>query len=75
MSGNFQFIIPDPPPSASVFEVHQLAYEFRQEVEERQRHQAYCQWYYETAKRHQQELRSMRGDINIFGWFLRGIRR
>lgn len=76
MSQDFRFILPAPPPPvADRFATQQLAYEFRQEVQSRQVFQEYCAWYAETAQRHQRELQSMRGDLKIFGWFLRGFRR
>ncbi|MBD2578022.1 hypothetical protein [Oscillatoria sp. FACHB-1406] len=74
MSQEFRFILPAPPPPAEWFATHHLAREFRHEIEARQQFQDYCEWYAETAERHQKELRSMRGDIKLFGWFLRGFR-
>jgi hypothetical protein len=71
---DLQWIIPAPPPDIEILEAHQLGHEFRQEVQYRQNFDEYCQWYYETAQRHQQELQKMRRDINIFGWFFRGGR-
>ncbi|MGL5083438.1 MAG: hypothetical protein ACRC8A_18315 [Microcoleaceae cyanobacterium] len=56
------------------FQVQQLTYDFYQEVQHREVLENYCQWYAETAKRHQQELEKMRGDFNIFGYFLGGDR-
>jgi len=60
-----QYVAPE------ILQVHQLAYDFRDEVEARQTFQHYCQWYYETAQRHQQEFQRMQQDINILGWFRR----
>jgi hypothetical protein len=74
MSQDFRFILPASPPVAELFATHHLASEFHREVQSRQEFQAYCEWYSETAQRHQQELISMRGDIKILGWFLRGFR-
>ena len=68
----FQFV-PEPEATIEVFTVHQLAYDFRREVKYRQDFQQYCQWYHETAQQHQQELNKMRGDLNIFGWFLNRV--
>lgn len=59
-------------PAAEILKAHQLTREFHQEVEYREDFNQYCQWYYETAERHRQELEKMRGDINIFGWFSGG---
>lgn len=61
-------------PSSSeleYLEAAQLTYDFYQEVGDRQDFEAYCQWYYDVADRHRRELDSMRGDINILGWFYR----
>ncbi|MBP0018761.1 MAG: hypothetical protein J7647_14595 [Cyanobacteria bacterium SBLK] len=74
MHQNYHYLIPQLPPTADIFAPYQLANEFRRETEYRQQMQEYCQWYYETARKHQAELEAMRGDINIFGWFLRGKR-
>jgi len=71
MSEPFQYIIPAPPPAADIFATYQLAYEFRREVDYRQEHQRYCEWYQQTAERHRQELQKMQNDINLFGWFCR----
>ncbi len=59
-------------PAADVLKAHQLTREFHQEVEYREEFAQYCHWYYQTANSHRQELEKMRGDINIFGWFLGG---
>jgi hypothetical protein len=70
MPEELQRIIPTPPPAAAdIFATYQLVQEFRQEVEYRQEFEHYCQWYGATAQRHQQELKKMRNDINLFGWF------
>ncbi|HEY9598899.1 MAG TPA: hypothetical protein V6D33_14635 [Cyanophyceae cyanobacterium] len=71
MSEPFPYILPAPPPGADSFASHQLAYEFRREVQQRQEFELYCKWYQQTAEQHQQELQKMQGDINIFGWFCR----
>lgn len=71
MSDKFHYIIPALPPTAEFFAPHQLAWEFRREVQVRDDFNAYCDWYYETAQRHQAELETLRKDINILGWFLR----
>lgn len=67
----FQNIIPPSSPSADILEPHKLTREFHQEVNARHEFSLYCEWYYETAQRHQQELEKMTGDINILGWFRR----
>lgn len=64
-------ILPAFQPEIEILEAHQVAREFYREVEYREDFASYCQWYYETAKSNRRELQKMRGDINIFGWFLR----
>lgn len=58
--------------AAEILQVYQVTAKFYQEVKYREEFEQHCQWYAETAERHQQELQKMRGDLNIFGWFLRG---
>lgn len=67
----FPQIVPAPPQAADVFATHQLAYEFRQEVQYRQEYDRYCEWYRLTAEHNRQELQKMQSDINLFGWFCR----
>lgn len=67
-----QNIVPEPTQEAEIFQRHQIVREFYEEVKYRQEFDAYCQWYYATAKQHQQELQKMQGDFNILGWFRRG---
>lgn len=67
-------IVPEPPIPAEILKQHQITREFYQEVKYRQEFESYCQWYYSTAKQHQQELQKMQGDFNILGWFRRGKR-
>jgi len=71
MSEEFRQIVPTPPPAADSFATYQLAQEFHQETQYRQEFESYCQWYRQTAQRHQQELQKMQGDINLFRWFCR----
>lgn len=74
MPEEFQQILPAPPPGAEIFAPYRLAHEFQREAQHRQEIDEYCQWYRVTAERHQQELRKMQGDINLFGWFCPGNR-
>jgi len=75
MSQEFRQIIPTPPPAADqALAVHQVSGEFYREVKYRQEFELYCQWYYTTAESHRQELKKMRGELSIFGWFLRSRR-
>ena len=71
----FRQFIPTSPPAAEIFASYQMAYEFRREAEYRQELKNYCEWYYTTAQNNRQELKKMRGDINIFGWLNRRSRR
>ncbi|NJL67213.1 MAG: hypothetical protein HC894_11370 [Microcoleus sp. SM1_3_4] len=66
-----QNIVPEPTQSAEIFQRHQIVREFYDEIKHRQELERYCQWYYATAKQHQQELQKMQGDLNILGWFTR----
>lgn len=63
---------PEPPSSAEILQRAKLTHEFYQELKYRQEFEQYCQWYYQTAKQHQQEFQKMQGDLNILGWFRRG---
>ena len=66
------------PKSAEVqwieqsLELHQAAQEFRREVEARQAHADYCQWYADTAAQTQAEMLAMENDIDFFSWFWGG---
>ena len=66
-----QSIVPEPTPAADVLQQNQIVRDFYSEVKYRQELEQHCQWYYATAKQHQQELQKMQGDFNIFGWFCR----
>lgn len=60
-----------PKPISEALIAYALTREFHREVEYRQDFAYYCQWYRETAAKHQQELQTMQSDINLFGWFCR----
>ena len=70
-SNNFSQLLPYIQPELEALETYQVTQEFYQEVQYREKFDAYCQWYYETAESHHQELQKMRGDLNLFGWFCR----
>ena len=59
--------------AVEVLELQQIAQDFHREVQYREEFEQYCQWYYQTAERHRQELEAMRADINLFSWFGRGF--
>jgi hypothetical protein len=71
LPNNFSQLIPYLQPELEILETHQVTQEFYQEVKYRQEFEVYCQWYYETAESHRQELQKMRGDLNLFRWFFR----
>jgi hypothetical protein len=71
MPEHFPQIFLAPPPAADIFATYQLAYEFHRELLHRQEQERYSEWYRLTAQQHQQELKKMQGDINLFGWFCR----
>lgn len=71
LPNNFSQLIPYIQPELEILETYQVTQQFYQEVKYRQEFASYCQWYEETAEFHRQELQKMRGDINLFGWFLR----
>jgi len=65
-------IIPSPQPEVEEsFSAYQTTHEFYYEVQQRLEFQRYCEWYDTTAEHHRQELKKMRGELNIFRWFLR----
>lgn len=68
-------IVPLPPTESEVFQVHEAAHEFYEEVRHREQLEQYCQWYRQTAAEHQRELKQMRSEINLFGLFCRGTRK
>ncbi|HIK31495.1 MAG TPA: hypothetical protein IGS17_20720 [Oscillatoriales cyanobacterium M59_W2019_021] len=72
MNPDFREIIPLPPQAVDeAFAVHQTSQEFYREVQYREELEGYAQWYYATAAAHRQEWVKMRGELNIFGWFVR----
>ncbi|MBD2495037.1 hypothetical protein [Nostoc sp. FACHB-280] len=65
-------IIPAPKPGvAEDFSAYQTTHEFYYEVQQRLEFQRHCEWYNAIAESHRQELKKMRGELNIFRWFLR----
>lgn len=72
MNQDFREIIPNPGQAVDeIFTVHQTTQEFYREVEYREELDRYCQWYYATAEANRQEFIKMRGELNIFSWFIR----
>jgi hypothetical protein len=66
-----QNVVPESTPAAEICQQNQIVREFYGEIKYREELELHCQWYYATAKQHQQELQKMQGDLNIFGWFNR----
>lgn len=72
MANFSQRIIPIPQPEIEeIFQVYTATHEFYREAEHREALEAHCQWYYQVAEQHRQELENMREDINLLGWFYR----
>ncbi|MDM9379309.1 hypothetical protein QUB80_01120 [Chlorogloeopsis sp. ULAP01] len=72
MSKDLPLIIPSPQPQVEEsFAAYQTTHQFYQEVQVRSEHQQFCEWYHTTAERHRQELKRMRGELNIMQFFLR----
>ena len=72
MSQELQRIVPsDTSQIEETIAVNETAHQFYREVEVRSEFSSYCQWYYDTAKANRQELKKMRGELNIFQWFRR----
>ncbi|MGB3296237.1 MAG: hypothetical protein WBB01_24895 [Phormidesmis sp.] len=70
----FEYLLPKSAEvqwQVDALALHQAAQEFRLEVEHRQAHEDYCQWYYEAARQTQMDQLAMANDINFFGWFCR----
>ncbi|MBW4615393.1 MAG: hypothetical protein KME21_19370 [Desmonostoc vinosum HA7617-LM4] len=72
MSQNLHYILPFLRPEVEeTFAAYQTTHQFYQEVQTRSEHQRYCEWYNETAERNRQDLKKMRGELNIMRWFRR----
>ena len=72
MSKNLPYIMPSPQPQVEeAFAAYQTTHQFYHEVRSRSEFQRYCEWYYTTAEQNRQELKRMRGELNIFQWFRR----
>ncbi|MCS6815245.1 MAG: hypothetical protein NZ772_16955 [Cyanobacteria bacterium] len=66
------WLIPNLPTVVDLFAGYQLTREFYREVHDREEHQRYCQWYHQVAQQHRDELKHLRQDINLLGFFYRG---
>ncbi|MBV6622031.1 MAG: hypothetical protein KI793_03595 [Rivularia sp. (in: Bacteria)] len=72
MSQELQRIVPSGSSQIEeAIAVNETTHKFYREVEVRSEFSRYCQWYYDTAKSNREELKKMRGELNIFHWFRR----
>jgi hypothetical protein len=72
MPENLPYILPCPQPQAEEqFAVYQTSHQFYYEVQKRSEFQRHCEWYYVTAEENRQQLKRMRGELNIMQWFRR----
>lgn len=72
MSRNLPHILPAAPPQVQEgFATYQTTHKFYHEVKTRSEFKRYCEWYDITAEQHRQELKKMRGELNILQWFRR----
>ncbi|MEH2056945.1 MAG: hypothetical protein V7K97_12460 [Nostoc sp.] len=72
MSKNLPYIIQYTQPQVEeAFGSYQTTHQFYHEVRSRSEFKRYCEWYNTTAEQHRQELKRMRGELNIFQWFRR----
>lgn len=75
MHSNWDNLFPQnhqpPVENLEALEAIQITQEFHQEIKYRQDFERHCQWYYQTAHRHRNEMQKMLGDFNLLGWFLR----
>lgn len=72
MSKNLPYIIPAAQSEEEEgFSNYQITHQFYHEVHTRSEFQRHCEWYYATAEQHRQDLKKMRGELNILQWFRR----
>jgi len=60
-----------PQDTLEVLELHQLAYEFKQEQAYREAFEAYCYEYEVMAQQHQRDHAAMQNEPNLFALFCR----
>lgn len=56
------------PAAIETFAVYETTQDFYREVATREAMEAYCQWYEAVAQQHQQELKAMQREPNLFHW-------
>jgi hypothetical protein len=72
MSQNLPHILPALPPQVEDgFAEYQTTKQFYHEVQTRLEFERYCEWYSVTAEQNRQDLKKMRGEVNILRWFRR----
>ncbi|PSN19544.1 hypothetical protein C7271_06800 [filamentous cyanobacterium CCP5] len=69
MENVFSRYQPSPPEAADILVVHQLAQDFRLEMDHRERLEQYHLWYCQVCQQHQQELEAMAAETNLLAWF------
>ncbi|MBD1821874.1 hypothetical protein H6F51_05100 [Cyanobacteria bacterium FACHB-DQ100] len=68
---NHRWFFPSVHIEPELFEIYRSTHQFYQEVQSREAHDRYCEWYAAASEQHRRELEKMRGDVNVFGWFRR----
>ncbi|MBD3883363.1 hypothetical protein IFO70_16470 [Phormidium tenue FACHB-886] len=70
MPESFSYLIPLPPATVNhQFEAYRFTHAFYDEVQVRQAHADYCQWYAQTAAQHRREYEQMQSELNPLRWF------
>ncbi|MGB3655696.1 MAG: hypothetical protein WBA41_31420 [Rivularia sp. (in: cyanobacteria)] len=72
MSQELRRIVPLPESQVEeTIAVNETTHQFYREIEVRSEFRDYCEWYYAIAQSNREELKKMRGELNIFQWFRR----
>lgn len=66
-----RWFVPTLPVEPEIFQIYRTTHQFYYEVQSRDEHDRYCEWYATVSMQHRRELETMRGDVNIFRWFRR----
>jgi hypothetical protein len=66
-----RWFVPTLHVEPEIFQIYRTTHQFYHEVQSREDHDRYCEWYAEVSKQHRHELKKMRGDVNVFSWFRR----
>ncbi|HEY9736787.1 MAG TPA: hypothetical protein V6D06_10910 [Trichocoleus sp.] len=54
---------------AEILQVHQMAQDFRREVEQREQFEAYCAWYNHVSLQNQLDWAAMQKEAQLLDWF------